>query len=36
MCNVLSERHFNSRQYLWPIPAKELVGNPDIQQNSGY
>lgn len=36
MCNSLSERHFNSRQYLWPIPAKEIIINPNMIQNDGY
>lgn len=36
MCNPLSERSFNPCQYLWPIPAKEFVANPGMQQNAGY
>lgn len=36
MCNSLSERHFNSRQYLWPIPTKEIIINPNMTQNDGY
>lgn len=25
-----------SKQYLWPIPASEIIINPNIKQNSGY
>ena len=36
MCNSLSVRSFNTRQYLWPIPAKEIIINSNITQNDGY
>lgn len=30
-------RHFNpDRDYLWPIPAREIQGNPNMEQNPGY
>ncbi|MFV0142559.1 MULTISPECIES: RagB/SusD family nutrient uptake outer membrane protein [Empedobacter] len=32
----LATRNFNSRQYLWPIPYKEISINPNIKQNPGY
>lgn len=36
-CKVLGKRNFNKdRQYLWPIPGKELLVNPNIAQNYGY
>lgn len=33
---VLSERNWNDRQYLWPIPTKEILINPNLEQNPGY
>lgn len=36
MCNSLSQRNFNPRQYLWPIPAKEIIINSNMTQNDGY
>ena len=33
---VCSKGAFSERQYLWPIPAKELVINPNMTQNPGY
>ena len=36
MCNSLATRGFNSRQYLWPIPYKEIIINPNMTQNDGY
>ena len=33
---VCSNGAFSERQYLWPIPAKELVINPNMTQNPGY
>lgn len=33
---VLSQRMWNDRQYLWPIPTKEILINPNIKQNDGY
>ncbi|MEA4935335.1 MAG: RagB/SusD family nutrient uptake outer membrane protein [Paludibacter sp.] len=36
-CKVLGTRNFNEkRQYLWPIPGKELLVNPNMMQNEGY
>jgi hypothetical protein len=32
----LATRNFNERQYLWPIPYKEISINPNIKQNPGY
>lgn len=32
----LSQRSFNERQYLWPIPTKEILINENIKQNPGY
>ncbi|MDR3140676.1 MAG: RagB/SusD family nutrient uptake outer membrane protein [Tannerellaceae bacterium] len=34
---LLTNRLFDaSRQYLWPIPSKEIIINSNIQQNPGY
>ena len=33
---VLSQRSWDDRQYLWPIPTKEILINGNIKQNSGY
>src|SRR5690606_31685740 len=34
---ILSQRKFDaSRQYLWPIPSKEVIINENITQNPGY
>lgn len=35
-CQVLAERSWNARQYLWPIPTTELLINKNIKQNPGY
>lgn len=32
----LADRTFDSKQYLWPIPSKEIIINPNIKQNPGY
>ena len=32
----LIKRTFNSRQYLWPIPTKEILINENLEQNPGY
>lgn len=32
----LVERNFDPKQYLWPIPFKEVQINPNITQNPGY
>jgi starch-binding outer membrane protein, SusD/RagB family len=30
-------RHFNpARDYVWPIPAREIQGNPNMIQNDNY
>ncbi|MCK9160463.1 MAG: RagB/SusD family nutrient uptake outer membrane protein [Bacteroidaceae bacterium] len=33
---VLSERHWDNRQYLWPIPTSEILINTNMKQNDGY
>ncbi len=33
---VASERNWNNRQYLWPIPTSEIEINPNMTQNPGY
>jgi starch-binding outer membrane protein, SusD/RagB family len=34
---ILSQRQFDaSRQYLWPIPSKEILINKNMKQNPGY
>lgn len=33
---VLSQRAWNDRQYLWPIPTKEILINDNLKQNTGY
>ena len=36
-CKILAIQQFDaSRQYLWPIPSKEILINENIQQNPGY
>lgn len=35
-CDVHSQGNFQPRQYLWPIPSKELIINPNMTQNDGY
>lgn len=32
----ISQRNWNDRQYLWPIPTKEVLINENIKQNPGY
>lgn len=32
----LADRNFQSHQYLWPIPFKEISINSNIKQNPGY
>lgn len=35
--NVLAQRTFDPRQYLWPIPTKEILINKNLEpQNPGY
>lgn len=36
LCAPAAGRHWNDRQYLWPIPAEELEINPNMEQNPGY
>jgi len=37
LCRRLSSRTFDaSKQYLWPIPASEILINDNLDQNSGY
>lgn len=33
---VLSQRAWDDRQYLWPIPTKEVLINENLEQNPGY
>ncbi len=33
---VLSQRVWDDRQYLWPIPTEEITTNNNIKQNPGY
>lgn len=33
---VLSQRTWDDRQYLWPIPTKEIIINENLTQNPGY
>lgn len=32
----MSQRMWNNRQYLWPIPTKEILINDNLIQNPGY
>lgn len=32
----MSQRMWNDRQYLWPIPTKEVLINENLEQNPGY
>ncbi len=35
--NVIEQRSFNpQRDYLWPIPDREVLLNPNLEQNPGY
>lgn len=36
LVQVLSQRQWDDRQYLWPIPAKEIQINKNMTQNKGY
>lgn len=36
LVQVLSQRRWDDRQYLWPIPTKEIQINPNMTQNPGY
>lgn len=33
---VLSQRIWDNRQYLWPIPTSEVEVSPNLKQNPGY
>ena len=36
-CKILALRKFDAtKQYLWPIPSKEILINENLQQNPGY
>lgn len=32
----LAIRNFPTKQYVWPIPTKEILINPNLKQNDGY
>src|SRR5690606_40534541 len=32
----LGDRNFDAKQYLWPIPNKEILINDNLEQNPGY
>ena len=32
----MAQRTWNDRQYLWPIPTKEILINENLKQNDGY
>lgn len=34
--NSVSEKKWDDRQYLWPIPEKEILINSNMKQNPGY
>lgn len=34
--NSLTQRSWNPRQYLWPIPTTEILINENMKQNPGY
>lgn len=36
LIQVLSQRNWDNRQYLWPIPTKEILINENLKQNEGY
>lgn len=36
LIQVLSTRNWDNRQYLWPIPTKEILINENLVQNPGY
>lgn len=36
LIQVLSQRNWDNRQYLWPIPTKEILINENLKQNPGY
>lgn len=35
--NVIERRSFNpTRDYLWPLPDRDILLNPNLEQNPGY
>lgn len=36
LISPITQRAWNDRQYLWPIPTKEVLINENIKQNPGY
>ncbi len=32
----LAVRNYTTKQYVWPIPTKEILINPNLKQNDGY
>jgi hypothetical protein len=34
---TVETHHFDpQRDYVWPIPLREIQGNPEMEQNPGY
>lgn len=36
LVKLCAVRNFPAHQYLWPIPTKEILINPNLKQNTGY
>jgi hypothetical protein len=36
LIKLVAVRNFPARQYLWPIPTKEILINENLKQNTGY
>jgi hypothetical protein len=36
LIKLIAVRSFPTRQYLWPIPTKEILINKNLKQNDGY
>ena len=36
LIQVLSQRQWDNRQYLWPIPSKDIQIVKNFKQNDGY
>jgi hypothetical protein len=36
LVKLCAVRNFPAHQYLWPIPTKEILINPNLSQNPGY
>jgi len=36
LIKLVAVRNFPARQYLWPIPTKEILINSNLKQNDGY